>query len=136
MKTGTRISLTVVAVSLALFVAFAAYGRRKEAADDPTDSTESQWEYLIVSGRIQSIFRPQAMKIIRVCGNSRRTAHSPVNISRSNATSISSARGGGGERPRTSERPGLFLQAAEREQMTGAAPLDHARALRPAGQNY
>ena len=78
MKTGTRISLTVVAVSLALFVAFAAYGR-KEAADDRTDVTESQWEYLIVSGD-QSIFRPQAMKIIRICGNSR-TAHSPVNIS-------------------------------------------------------
>jgi hypothetical protein len=50
MKSGTRISLTVVAVSLALFVAFAAYGRRNEAADDRTDSTEPQWEYLIVSG--------------------------------------------------------------------------------------
>ena len=50
MKTGIRISLTVVAISLALFVAFAAYGHRKEAADDRTDGTESQWEYLIVSG--------------------------------------------------------------------------------------
>jgi hypothetical protein len=50
MKTGIRISLTVVAVSLALFVAFAAYGHRKEAADDPTSATEQQWEYLIVSG--------------------------------------------------------------------------------------
>jgi hypothetical protein len=50
MKSGTRILLTVVVVSLALFVAFAAYGRRNEAADDRTDSTEPQWEYLIVSG--------------------------------------------------------------------------------------
>jgi hypothetical protein len=50
MKTGIRISLTAVAISLALFVAFAAYGQRKEATDDRTDGTESQWEYLIVSG--------------------------------------------------------------------------------------
>jgi hypothetical protein len=50
MKSRTRISLTVVAVSLALFVAFAAYGRRNEAADDRTDSNEPQWEYLVVSG--------------------------------------------------------------------------------------
>ena len=39
-----------MAVSLALFIAFAVYGHRKEAADDRTDGTESQWEYLIVSG--------------------------------------------------------------------------------------
>lgn len=50
MKTGIRISLTVVAVSLALFVAFAAYGHRREAADDRTSAAEQQWEYLIVSG--------------------------------------------------------------------------------------
>ena len=50
MKTGIRVSLIVGVLSLALFVAFAAYGRRKEAADDRTDGTEPQWEYLIVSG--------------------------------------------------------------------------------------
>ena len=49
-KTGTRISLSVVAVSMALFIAFAVYGQRKEAADDRTGGTESQWEYLVVSG--------------------------------------------------------------------------------------
>ena len=51
MKTRTHISLVVVAVSLSLFVAFAAYGHRKEAAaDDRTGGTEPQWEYLVVSG--------------------------------------------------------------------------------------
>ncbi|HZF38199.1 MAG TPA: hypothetical protein VE715_05220 [Blastocatellia bacterium] len=50
MKTGTRISLAAVAVLLALFIGFAAYGRHKEAADDRTSGNESQWEYLIVSG--------------------------------------------------------------------------------------
>ena len=50
MKTGIRISLIVGVLSLALFVAFAAYGRRKEAADDRTEGAEPQWEYLIVSG--------------------------------------------------------------------------------------
>lgn len=50
MKTGLRILLAVVAVSLTLFVAFAAYSQRKEASDDRTGGTESQWEYLVVSG--------------------------------------------------------------------------------------
>jgi hypothetical protein len=50
MKTGTRISLAAVLVSLALFIAFAAQGKRKEAADDRKSGTEPQWEYLIVSG--------------------------------------------------------------------------------------
>jgi len=50
MKIGLRISLAVVAVSLTLFVAFAAYSQRKEASDDRTGGTESQWEYLVVSG--------------------------------------------------------------------------------------
>lgn len=50
MKTGTRISLTAVSVSLVLLIAFAAYGQRREAADDRTSGTETQWEYLIVSG--------------------------------------------------------------------------------------
>jgi hypothetical protein len=51
MKTRTRISLAIVAVSITLFVAFAAYGHRKEAAeDDRTGGTEQQWEYLVVSG--------------------------------------------------------------------------------------
>jgi hypothetical protein len=50
MKTGTRISLVAVSVSLALFIAFAAYGHRKEAVDDRTSAPEPQWEYLVVSG--------------------------------------------------------------------------------------
>jgi len=50
MKTGTRISLAAVSVSLALFIAFAAYGQRKDDSDDRTSGNETQWEYLIVSG--------------------------------------------------------------------------------------
>lgn len=50
MKTGTRISLAAVSVSLVLFIAFAAYGQRKEAADDRASGAETQWEYLVVSG--------------------------------------------------------------------------------------
>jgi hypothetical protein len=50
MKTVTRISLAAVSVSLALCVAFAVYGQRKESTDDPTGRTETQWEYLVVSG--------------------------------------------------------------------------------------
>jgi hypothetical protein len=49
MKTGTRISLTTVSVSLAVLIAFAAYGQRREAAEDRASGTETQWEYLIVS---------------------------------------------------------------------------------------
>jgi hypothetical protein len=50
MRTRTRISLVAVSVLLMLFIAFAAYGRRKEAAEDPPSGAETQWEYLIVSG--------------------------------------------------------------------------------------
>jgi hypothetical protein len=50
MKAGTRITLAAVSVSLALFIGFAAYGHRKEAAEDRTSGTETQWEYLVVSG--------------------------------------------------------------------------------------
>ncbi len=50
MKTGIRLLLATIPVSLALFVAFAAYGHRKENADDRTGEAETQWEYLIVSG--------------------------------------------------------------------------------------
>jgi hypothetical protein len=50
MNTGTRISLVVVSLSLILFIGFAAYGRRQEAAPDRTSGTETQWEYLVVSG--------------------------------------------------------------------------------------
>jgi hypothetical protein len=50
MKTGTRISLAVVLVSLVFFTTFAVYGRRKQAAEDRTSGTETQWEYLVVSG--------------------------------------------------------------------------------------
>jgi hypothetical protein len=50
MRTRTHISLTAVSVSLALLIAFAAYGQRREAADDRTSGAETQWEYLIVSG--------------------------------------------------------------------------------------
>jgi hypothetical protein len=47
MKTRTRISLAAVSVSLVLIIAFAAYGQRKA---DREGGTETQWEYLIVSG--------------------------------------------------------------------------------------
>ena len=48
MKTGTRISLiATVLVSLALFIAFAVYGQRKDGKDG---GAETQWEYLVVSG--------------------------------------------------------------------------------------
>ena len=47
MKTRIRISLAAAAVSLALFIAFAAYGQRNE---DRAGGAETQWEYLIVSG--------------------------------------------------------------------------------------
>jgi hypothetical protein len=50
MKTGTRILLAVVSLSLVMVIGFAAYGRRKEAAPDRTDKTETQWEYLVISG--------------------------------------------------------------------------------------
>jgi hypothetical protein len=49
MKTGTRISLAAITVSLALFIAFAVYGQQ-ESSDDPKSGTETQWEYLVVSG--------------------------------------------------------------------------------------
>ena len=48
MKTGTRISLVaVVAASLALFIAVAVYGQRKDGRDVVA---ETQWEYLVVAG--------------------------------------------------------------------------------------
>jgi hypothetical protein len=50
MKTRTRNWLAAASVSLALLIAFAAYGQRKEAAEDRTSGAEKQWEYLIVSG--------------------------------------------------------------------------------------
>src|SRR5262245_65740856 len=50
MKTGTRILLAVVSLSLVMLIGFAAYGRRKEAVDDRTGKTETQWEYLVISG--------------------------------------------------------------------------------------
>jgi hypothetical protein len=50
MKTGTRISLAAVSVLLTLFIAFAVYGQRRDAADDRAGGTETQWEYLVVSG--------------------------------------------------------------------------------------
>jgi hypothetical protein len=49
MKRGTLISLAVASVSLALFIALAAYGQRNATADDRTSVAETQWEYLIVS---------------------------------------------------------------------------------------
>jgi hypothetical protein len=48
MKTVIRISLTVVALFLAVFVAIATNSHFSKAADDRT--SEPQWEYLIVSG--------------------------------------------------------------------------------------
>jgi len=51
MKTRTRISLaSAISVSLALFIAFAVYGHRKETADGREGKAETQWEYLVVSG--------------------------------------------------------------------------------------
>jgi hypothetical protein len=50
MKKGTRISLVAISASLALFVAFAVYGQRREFTDDRKGGDETQWEYLIVSG--------------------------------------------------------------------------------------
>src|SRR5262245_24702231 len=51
MKTGTRISLVAaVSVLLALIVAFAAYGQRRETSDGKGTGAETQWEYLIVQG--------------------------------------------------------------------------------------
>jgi hypothetical protein len=50
MKTKTRISLAVASISLALLIAFAAYGQRREGGDDRASGTGTQWEYLIVSG--------------------------------------------------------------------------------------
>jgi hypothetical protein len=49
MKTGTRISLAAISVSLVLFIAFAVYGQH-ESTGDRKSGTETQWEYLIVSG--------------------------------------------------------------------------------------
>ena len=50
MKTGTRISLIAVSISLTLIMAFAVYGKRKETTDDSKSGTETQWEYLVVAG--------------------------------------------------------------------------------------
>jgi len=50
MKKGTRISLVAISASLALFVAFAVYGQRRESTDDRRGGDEAQWEYLIVAG--------------------------------------------------------------------------------------
>jgi hypothetical protein len=50
MKTGIRISLVAVSVSLALIAALAVYGQRKESTDGKGSGAETQWEYLIVSG--------------------------------------------------------------------------------------
>lgn len=49
MKTVMRISLAAVSISLVLFIAFAVYGQR-ETSDDRKSGTETQWEYLVVSG--------------------------------------------------------------------------------------
>ena len=50
MKIGLRVSLVAASVSLALIVAFAAYGQRKDASEGKGGVAETQWEYLIVSG--------------------------------------------------------------------------------------
>jgi len=51
MKTGTRISLIAILVSLVLFVAFVAHGRQdKETSEARNSAAETQWEYLVVSG--------------------------------------------------------------------------------------
>ena len=51
MKKTTRISLVAaLSASLALFLAFAVYGQRKETRDVPEGGAETQWEYLVVSG--------------------------------------------------------------------------------------
>jgi hypothetical protein len=49
MKTVTRVSLAAISVSLVLFIAFAVYGRQ-ERSDDRKSGTETQWEYMVVSG--------------------------------------------------------------------------------------
>jgi hypothetical protein len=49
MKTGTRGLLAVISVSLVLFIAFAVYGQH-ETSDNRKSGTETQWEYLVVSG--------------------------------------------------------------------------------------
>jgi hypothetical protein len=49
MKTGTRISLIAISFSLVLFVAFVVYGRQ-ETTEAHKSATETQWEYLVVSG--------------------------------------------------------------------------------------
>ncbi|HEX5083663.1 MAG TPA: hypothetical protein VFY40_16565 [Blastocatellia bacterium] len=49
MKTVTRVSLAATSVSLVLFIAFAVYGRQ-ENSDNRKSGTETQWEYLVVSG--------------------------------------------------------------------------------------
>lgn len=49
MKTGTHISLAAISVSLVLFIGFAVYARH-ESTDDRESETETQWEYLVVSG--------------------------------------------------------------------------------------
>ena len=50
MKTVIRISLTIVALFLVVFVAIASYSHFSKAADDQKSRTEPQWEYLIDSG--------------------------------------------------------------------------------------
>jgi hypothetical protein len=50
MKTVIRISLTVVALFLVVFVVIASNSHFSKAADDRKSGTEPQWEYLIVSG--------------------------------------------------------------------------------------
>jgi hypothetical protein len=49
MKTVMRISLAAASVSLLLFIAFGVYGQR-ETSGDRKSGTETQWEYLVVSG--------------------------------------------------------------------------------------
>jgi hypothetical protein len=49
MKTVTRISLAAISVSLVLFIAFAVYGQH-DGSGDRKSGTETQWEYLVVSG--------------------------------------------------------------------------------------
>ncbi len=50
MKTGKRISLVAVSVLLALIIAVAVYGQRKDDADSRKGGAETQWEYLVVTG--------------------------------------------------------------------------------------
>lgn len=49
MKIGIRISLVAVSVTLVLFIAFAVYGQHENSGDRKS-GTETQWEYLVVSG--------------------------------------------------------------------------------------